>query len=267
MTLVNKVKDKEFSASGLRVLELDAVITPGTIFCYDLADPNSWPSQASPCADDTVFNLVEGGDNALIGASSNKLTWDGYGFDGFDLSGSENILLPTAAKLESNTGGFIVAVWLNALGQPQAEAGNVFGYLYNSSGPWGCYYSNPNYIFIINGESVALPSSALQNGPHQIGLAWSQNGDGSYQKELFLDGALVHSSLSAYDSIQSPSTLPNHAVIGDSSGSTGKNNWWHGSIYRFWMEDLSVADATDSANVAEWLAYDWSENDGRFEAL
>ena len=103
MAFIQKILDEQFNISGLKTLELDAIIEKGFLSVYDVLDPNSWVSQEDPNQGDTWVNLVRGGaDVSMPDSGINDLTYANNSFDEFDLSSTQRLILPDPHKLETN---------------------------------------------------------------------------------------------------------------------------------------------------------------------
>ena len=257
MALKIEISGATFTDTALPVLYPDAVMTPGTVFAFDFSNPVVWPAQADAVLDDTFANLVSGGGSAI---ASRDLTFFGGGFDFSVFPAGQSIQLPAEAGLTANTGGFVATVWMKHEVQVQAFAGHVFGYRNATEGTWGLRYENPKYYAIINGEEVQVSRALFEDGlPHQVSLAWVRLPDNSYEKRVYVDGVVIHSSASAYTSIQTIAGPPDYPALGDGSN-TGLNGWWEGHLYRAWADDLGVS----GKDVGDLLAVDLAENTGRF---
>ena len=90
MALIAKIPDTSFTNLSLPKLYRDAVITPGTLFCYDFADPTSWVKQANSASGDVVKNLVDGGEDAALGTTA--LSFSGGGLGGFGTTPTGKII-------------------------------------------------------------------------------------------------------------------------------------------------------------------------------
>ncbi len=256
MALNIVIPDATFSDTALPILYGDAVMTTGSVFCFDFLDPVVWPSQSSAVLDDTFINLVSGGGDAT---ATNALTFAGGGFD-FTVTTFQSIQLPAVADLTAGTGGFVVTVWITHETQSQAFAGHVFGYRNVTEGTWGLRYQAPQYLAMINGEEVTVDRALFEdNLPHQLSMAWVKMPDNSFEKRVYVDGVVTHSSASAYTTVQAIAAPPGYPSLGDGL-TTGLNGFWEGSIYRAWGDDLGVS----GADVAKLLATDLAENAGRF---
>lgn len=255
MALLQKLNGITFTNTTIPKIYRDEVVTKGGIYCYDLADATSWVKQSNSVSGDVIANLVDGGEVATL--TSDALTFAGGGFTNFAVAGTQRILLPDAAKLEANTGGFLVAVWIKPGTQTQAAADLVAGYRYVDTGPWGIRYTSPNHKVLVNGEVVSL--GTLTSAVHQVVMGWVPVSAGVFEKRVYLDGALFSASASPA-TLQAPTTLPTKATLGDAYGTTGLNSLWVGSIYRSWMDDLGVSGADPLVLVQK----DWAANNGRF---
>lgn len=257
MALIQKLTDVTFTDTTIPKLYRDAVITDGTIFCYDFADPTSWVKQANALTADEVLNLVDGGAPGVTTA----LTFTaGKGF-ATGLGVADRIVLPDAAKLAGNTGGFLFVIWMKPGSQSNALGGQVAGYCYDAtSGPWCIYWTNPNYKFFINGELentlYITPNTAIK----QMGIAWVDNGDGTFDNRIYIDGALHSSSVATYNTIQAPATAPTSATLGDGLNAGTLAPYHIGTMYRAFMDDLGVS----GADPLTLIQRDWAANNGRF---
>lgn len=263
MAIAIKLVGETFNAAGLKKLTLDGVITPRTVAGFDLFDSNSWLTQDDPSGGDPIYNLVDGSADATVNTNVGNLTFDGKGFAGFSADASHGIILPAASKLNTANQGFISTVWLASPGQTQASAGNIAGYISSgNSGVWGIYYSNPNYILVVNGQSYNVPNSLINgSGIHQLAMAWYSDGVGGFKNGYFLDGVLL-SEVDGPSVIDLPDTDPVNATLGDVTTANGLNNWFTGSIYRHVAEVLTNDDQADY--VSDFVAKDWALNSSRF---
>ena len=100
--------------ASLPVLYRDPAITAGTLFCYDVLDPYSWPSQA---ATPGTASLVDLADNANASIAAVALGWGASGGLVFSGAAADLITLPASSKLAANVSSFGFTCWvkLNAL--------------------------------------------------------------------------------------------------------------------------------------------------------
>jgi len=234
----------------------DYAMTDGCICAYDFLTIECWPSQADAAANDTVVNLVDGGEDATFTAT---MTFPSGGFRG-GITQNQELRLPDTMKFETETDGFLVILWSKYEDQAQASAGSVAGYAdgTDNTGPWGIYYANPGYYFIVNGQVYGITKTDLITAIHQVALAFVMV-DGQYRAQVYVDNVLVKDAVADNQTLSAPSTPPAYAGLFD-EGVSGKSDYWYGNHYRLLGFDLGVADGL---TVAEKVARDWESNAGR----
>lgn len=253
MALVQKIQNSVFTDTTIAKLYRDSVVTDGTLLCYDFADDTSWVKQDNKVEGDIVYDLTElGNDGVSLAIPQNFIS---KGIE-FDLSPNEGFQLPSVANLTSNTGGFLVVIWLTQGAQTQATGGAIAGYRNGTSGTWGIRWENPTFRLLVNGQEV---NKSLSNEVHQIGIAWVDVGGGVFEHRVYIDGVLDSSVTATHNTMQTVVTPPTYPVLGEDGG-TGYNNYWLGKVHRFFIEDLGVSSSDPLAIIEK----DYLDNSTRF---
>lgn len=144
------------SDASLPFLYRDPAIGPGTLFCFDMLDPYTWPSQAAPSGTPNLIDLSPVGANAIVAAG--PIGWDGgLVFDGAD---NDLVNLPPSAKLAADVAGFAVSMHFKCLsvtGTGKGIAGIGDGYNFNTI-QWHLHRDNGTVHGYVDGTSAGTGS-------------------------------------------------------------------------------------------------------------
>lgn len=248
----------DWSAIGDKTA-LDLAIVDGCLWCYDFADPNTWPTQGDASDGDVFLDLTEGSDSAECRDAT--LVFENSGFR-FTASGSQRIILPDAAKFVGNTTGYMVVAWLTFGTQSQAALSDVLSYYdhVNGDGPFSIITQSPSRRFFMNGDQVYNESWAAQTEAQQYALARVLTSDG-WRHRVYKNKVMVADIAATSPTVTQPTV---DATLGPSMGEGGMNGGAPYSVFhghRIIGYDL---DGWDDAEIDRVLDIDFSENEGRF---
>jgi len=206
----------------------DYCIDESTIYCYDLSNPASYPTQGNSVANTSaVNNLVSGGTNSVVTAS---LNYAGGGLD-FSASTGQRIELPDEAKLGS---GFEDLLWGHCFkhGTQSQSTFEMGGYHYGDTGPYGLRSSSAGTLVgICSGvtQNISVSSGSI----YFIHIALEKVDVSTYLAHFFKNGVLV-ASKTVTSPLQQPSTAVSKAALMDAAGTT-YTGYWVGRFYRSWL--------------------------------
>lgn len=239
----------------------DPVIRAGTLWCFDLADGNSYPSQSASSSSAELLNLVDGGADASFGTFVMPFAGGGLTFTN---SGNEQILLPDDAKFSTNTGGFCAVYWIKFGTQTQGSGGPAAGYFdyTNGDGPFGIRVASSVIQFFVNGTSVYGKSWAADTEPHAYALAMVNDATTGWRGRVYIDGVLV-ADVAVSGTLTAPTVAPTagSSFIGDGGVNGLISSYVNMSFYRTYGIDLGVFPQSD---LEQLLLDDYSDNAPRF---
>jgi hypothetical protein len=259
-TFVVKIADADWSAIGDKI-EKDAAIRDGCAFCYDFADPNSFPLQANAVGPQPIYDLVDGGEDAVTGSGTLAFT-AGKGL-GFSVAGSEWIEFSDASKFIGNDTGFMVVFWIKGGTQTQALRSNVIGYYdhTNDDGPFGVTYQNPTLSFRVNGQLVRSETWTPDGLVHQYAVAWFNDPDFGWRVRVYKDAAMVADLAATNSTLAPPTVAPTRGAGFGDTGGNGDNSFAIFTAYRALGYDL---DGWTAGDILDLLELDLAENAARF---
>lgn len=275
MPIIIRIPDVQFTDSSLPILGRDPMLTPGSRFILDFADPYCWPSQAAPSANGQVVkNLVESKADASIYFSPGQAP----GFSGGGLTlgarAEQGVAIPdSVGMLASNNDGFLYSIWLkhgvqvNKVSQ-SLVAGNT--YQTGAENQYACAYVADTNVYRMyadgarNGDVAGIEVGQIV----QLAIAYLPDGSGGHKVRLYKNGAQLFADSPAVGPLNIPVNVGRTCSIGRNSvGAGGFVQEWVGSVFRNWLEDISLAQpvvAQRAAYADAQVAKDYAQNLGRF---
>lgn len=235
---------------SLPKLYRDPAASDGSLFCFDVLDPYSWPSQAAPSGAATLVDLLGKG-NAAIG--SVPVGWsNGFVFD----SDSDLITLPATSKLATDVAAFGVSLWIKnttSVGTTKGIAGIGGGYNYAST-QWALHRDNATIVYTVDGltgGAVALTVGAVTNWCITLELSV-----GAYTAKLWRNGVNVHSGATFPAPMVSPT--------GIAAATIGNVPFVHAGTGDDFVFYRCHADSLTSRSAAQFVAAEYAAGVGRF---
>lgn len=235
--------------TSLPILYRDPAASSSTLFCYDVLDTYSWPSQAAPVGASSLVDLSAVGANASIGATA--LGWD----DGFVFNGDADLItLPASSKLASDVAGFAISIWIKnttAAGSGKGIAGIGEGFTYAAT-QWGLHRDAGNMQYAVDGDvrgGTAITVGAVTNWVITMELSGS-----TYTHRLWKNGSVILTNTST-----APMVVPTRvaANIGAQPGVFDAG----GDDFVFYR---CHADSLASRTAAQFVAAEYAVGVGRF---
>lgn len=273
--LILRIPGAAFSDHTLPVLNRDALIAPGSKFIYDFADSYCWPSQAAPVGTGAVVkNLVDGASAASVYlANGATLGFSGGGMV-FDARADEGIVIPdSAGMLSANNDGFLYGIWLKH-GKQSNKASQmlVAGNTYQTSAEnqYACGFVGDTgaYRMYVSGKRNGDITGVVEGQVVQLAVAYLPDGRGGHKVRLYMNGAPLFADVATEGPLNVPVSSARTNSIGRSPmGAGGFVQEWCGSVFRNWLEDLSLSQPTVALRAAyadDQVAKDYAMNLGRF---
>lgn len=260
MSIITRIPGVTFTGATLPKLYRDALITPGTKWCYDTGDLYSYVKQAAPVEGVDVWkSLTNAAADASFGGSV------GFASGGFVFSAgaTEKINLPTSSKVASNANGLLSIFWINWGTQTATTGSGLVGGCISSNAnkQWAFTTSftgsNGNLGFQINNTNPLNISAIPANTKMQIAIAIKRNTSGVLVYSWYRDGVLLGSTISADTVITQPTQTIQ--IIGGVVGVDYTNGDWNGRVYRAFFDDLST-----TPDPLTLVQTDYASNNGRF---
>ena len=275
MTLIIRIPGVTFSDQTLPILSRDAMIAAGSKFIYDFADSYCWPTQAAPLSTgESVKNLVDGASAANIYlANGATLGFAGGGLT-FDSQADEGVNIPdSVGMLASNNDGFLYCVWLKHGAQTNVVsqslvAGNT--YQTGAENQYACSYLGDTgvYRMTVDGARNGDIPGIVVGQVVQLAVAYLPDGVGGHKIRSYKNGVPFLADVPTIGALNVPiSTARTNAIGRNSSGAGGFVQEWVGTVFRNWLEDLSLSQPTAtlrSAYADAQVAKDYAQNVGRF---
>ncbi|MDF1801733.1 LamG-like jellyroll fold domain-containing protein [Thalassovita sp.] len=246
--------DATFPTDAGPILQADPAIDGGTLFCCDLLDAASWPTQAAPVDGDAIIDLA-GIDNSAITVSGGDITWnDGFVFP---VGSASRIVLPTSSDLASDVDKFAIAVWVEFTDLSGATESVL------TMGKSGSGYDNTQYIVYTNGTDLRwgvvgeadldTPHYTLSTGQvYALMITLEKNG-ADYDATLWVNGAAVDTHTVTGAMVDALTETAARIGQGDIFGTTP------GMIVKRW----NASDLT-GWNAAEFVAADYAARQAEF---
>ncbi len=243
--------DIDFPSDAGPVLHRDPAIGDGTLWCYDVRDTHTWPSQDAAAIGAALIDLAETA-NATV--STDGLGWSAGGLQ-FTLNDSSRIVLPATSRLASGVTGFGVTVWATFT-DISATTDSVL-----SMGKSGSGYTNTQYLIITNtgdlrwtadaGASLRTAVTGLTTGVmHQIGYTVTLAA-GTLTHTLWLDGVAVDTFTTA---------APMADPLTEAAARIGHGDIFGGSPAMIFYR--SMGDSLSHRTAAEFIAADYAAGTG-----
>lgn len=246
------VTDTAFTDDTLPIVARDPAIDSGTLFCIDLLDTYSWPSQAAGVVSDTVADLNDGAAATLLGSG---VSWSN-GFE-FGIASTAYLQLPASSDLASDVNAFAITTWVMF----DDLSGTTDSIL--THGESGSGYDNTQYMvfsnltqlrWAFNGGTARTSSVTLETGVvYQIGVSVAKSGS-SYTGTLWVNGVAVDSVTIVGAMVDALDETGARVGFGDIFGAPSSGM----VFYRANANDLSRSDA------ASFIAADYAVGLGRF---
>ena len=273
--LVIRLPGVTFSDESLPILGRDPLLAAGSKFIFDFADSYCWPSQAAPIANgQAVRNLVETKADASIYFTPGQSPGFSGGGLTFGVRTEEGVVIPdSVGMLGSNSDGFLYSIWLkhgvqvNKVSQ-SLVAGNT--YQTGIENQYACAYLADTgvYRMYADGERNGDVTDIAVGQIVQLAIAYLPDGAGGHKIRLYKNGAPFLADKAVVGPLNIPVSVGRTSSIGrNSTGTGGFVQEWVGSVFRNWLEDLSVSqpNSTQRAAYADaQVAKDYVQNLGRF---
>lgn len=273
--LVIRLPGVTFSDESLPILGRDPLLAAGSKFIFDFADSYCWPSQAAPVANGQVVkNLVESKADASIYFSPGQAPGFAGGGLTFGVRAEEGVAIPdSVGMLASNNDGFLYSIWLkHGVQVNKASQSLVAGNTYQTGAEnqYACAYLADTDVYRMyadgarNGDVTGIAVGQIV----QLAIAYLPDGSGGHKVRLYKNGAPYLADAAAVGPLNIPVNIGRTNSIGrNSTGAGGFVQEWVGTVFRNWLEDLSVSqpNATQRAAYADaQVAKDYAQNVGRF---
>ena len=275
MTLIIRIPDVVFTDASLPILGRDTMLSAGAKFIYDFADSYCWPSQAAPTSNGQVVkNLVESMEDASIYFSPGQAP--GFAGGGLTLGvpAEQGVAIPdSVGMLASNNDGFLYSIWLKHGEQlNKASQSLVAGNTYQSNieNQYACAYLADTgvYRMYADGERNGDVTGIAVGQIVQLAIAYLPDGAGGHKIRLYKNGAPFLADKAVVGPLNIPVNAARTNSIGrNSTGAGGFVQEWVGTVFRNWLEDLSVSQpnaAQRAAYADAQVAKDYAQNVGRF---
>jgi len=192
MTAIFLDSDVSFSDTTIPLDYRDAGMDSATLFCLDLLDTLSWPSQAAPTAGAAIADLMGIANGAV---SAVVPTWSN-GFS-YALGSLGYINLPPSSALSTSVVKFATAVWVKFTDLSGTNKSVL------TMGKAGSGYTNTQYLVFTNGTQLkwnadggaatrTVPITLATGTIYQIGYSVTLSGS-TYTHTLWVNNAALDS--------------------------------------------------------------------------
>lgn len=265
MPLIEQFTNYTATTAGLQKLYRDQILNPGSKFLLDFLDPTCNPNADGTLPAGTTFvNLVDGANGGIINTSSTMANLTGKTGLSVPGSGGGNLTIGNAGDYDLHVSNdeFIVIVWFKtpASGFISTSFLNLFSEMVSNTNT-AQFYSDMGSdgqtprIGYGNGtisSVLALASGTGLGAVTQLGMHIKP---AAHTLELYYNGGFVSNSVGP-----PPNTLQNAATLKPTL-----NAGYKGTVYRLYMEDITVSSAANSAiSAAGQIALDYAQNSSRF---
>lgn len=275
MTLIIRIPGTAFSDQSLPILGRDSLLTAGSRFILDFADSYCWSSQAAPSSNGQVVkNLVENKANATIYFTPGQAPGFSGGGLTFGVRTEEGVVIPdTVGMLPSNNDGFLYSVWLkHGIQVNKASQSLVAGNTFQTGieNQYACAYlaDIDVYRMYADGDRNGDVSGIAVGQIVQLAIAYLPDGAGGHKIRLYKNGLPFLADKAVVGPLNIPVNAGRTSSIGrNSTGTGGFVQEWVGTVYRNWLEDLTLSQPVSTLRAAyadAQVAKDYAQNLGRF---
>ncbi len=250
-----QILEGEFTDDTLdRYYPNDPMLNRGTMFGYDFSKPFCFPEQNAPETADVIFNLVEGGDNADVFGASIGFSGGGFVFPG---TSGHHVSLADQGNMTDEDNDFLIHTWCKqtTATYSASDVQALIGRAANLSGncQWIMYMNGRIPTLVVANASVNAIYVAITPNDLDVPVLLSMSYEAGVLK-FWRNGALVGTHATV---VVSPLNDPAEDTL---IGAASSFNYFKGTIYRVWAENLTESGKSVAAQVAK----EYSLNVSRF---